>query len=319
MAIGLATGIIAGVSAATSVAGGAIGASAAGNAADAAAKSSLEGTKLTVASNEKMYNQTRADQLPYTAGGSAALGRLDYELGLPSLQTSTQAGYKAGYGPQATSYIPSNGGSPVIGYGAPTSVPAAMNPGTLNTFQQAVSGKAAQYGNGDGRPIPVGKNGVGVPAAQPVSYTADPSYGSLMHDFSTEDFHTDPGYQFTLSEGQKALDRSAAARGGLFSGATLKANDLYNQGAASTEYQNAYNRFQNNRNTRYNYLSNAAGGGQIANNQVAQAGTQYASNIGNAYMTGYGNAGQARASGYIGAANSYNGALTGVNNALGRI
>lgn len=314
--IGTAAAIGIGVAGAVgSVASGAIGAHAAGSAANAAANASLEGTKLTVASNEKMYNQTRSDQLPYMAGGAAALGRLDYELGLPNLQSSTQAGYKAGFGPQGSAYIPSSGGNPVVGYGPPSSTPA-MNPGSLNTFQQGVTGKAAQYGNGDPRTVP-GQNGknAAAPAATTVSYTADPSYGSLMHDFSASDFQTDPGYEFRLSEGQKALDRSAAARGGLFSGEQLKANDQYNQNFASNEFGNAYNRFQNNRNTRYNYLSNAAGGGQVATNQVGQAGAQYASNIGNAYMTGYGNAGAARASGYIGAANSWNGAIGGVTNA----
>jgi hypothetical protein len=37
------------------------------------------------------------------------------------------------------------------------------------------------------------------------------------------DLGQDPGYAFRLSEGQKALDRSAAARGGLISGGAMKA------------------------------------------------------------------------------------------------
>jgi hypothetical protein len=60
----------------------------------------------------------------------------------------------------------------------------------------------------------------------------------------------------------------------------LKANDQYNQNFASNEYQNAYNRYQNNRTTKYNFLSNAAGGGQIAANESRQVGAQYANNIG---------------------------------------
>ena len=52
----------------------------------------------------------------------------------------------------------------------------------------------------------------------------------------------DPGYQFRLSEGLKALDRQAAARGGLISGAALKGAQRYGQDYASGEYQNAYNR-----------------------------------------------------------------------------
>jgi hypothetical protein len=52
----------------------------------------------------------------------------------------------------------------------------------------------------------------------------------------------DPGYQFRLSEGLKALDRQAAARGGLISGSALKAAQRYGQDMASQEYGQAYNR-----------------------------------------------------------------------------
>ena len=52
----------------------------------------------------------------------------------------------------------------------------------------------------------------------------------------------DPSYQFRLSEGEKALQKSAAARGGLMGGGTLKALANYGQQAASQEYQAAFNR-----------------------------------------------------------------------------
>ena len=52
----------------------------------------------------------------------------------------------------------------------------------------------------------------------------------------------DPGYQFRLKQGQQALENSASARGTLRGGAQLKALTDYSQGAASQEYQNAYNR-----------------------------------------------------------------------------
>jgi hypothetical protein len=52
----------------------------------------------------------------------------------------------------------------------------------------------------------------------------------------------DPGYQFRLAEGAKALERSAAARGGALGGAAMKAMARYSQGVASQEYQNAWNR-----------------------------------------------------------------------------
>ncbi len=100
------------------------------------------------------------------------------------------------------------------------------------------------------------------------------------HDFGSGDFHQDPGYDFRMQEGQKALERSAAARGGLQSGGTMRALTRYGQDYASGEYQNAYNRFNNDRTQRFNRLSSVAGIGQQSNNQVAQAGQNYASAAG---------------------------------------
>jgi hypothetical protein len=56
------------------------------------------------------------------------------------------------------------------------------------------------------------------------------------------DMTRDPGYQFRLSEGLKALDRQAAARGGLISGSALKAAQRFGQDYASGEYGAAYGR-----------------------------------------------------------------------------
>lgn len=136
-------------------------------------------------------------------------------------------------------------------------------------------------------------------------------YGSLMRNFGMSDFQQDPGYAFRVSEGLKALDRQAAARGGLISGAALKAAQGYGQDQASQEYQNAFNRYQTNRGSIYGMLSGQQGVGQAATNAMGQAGQNYATNAGNAYM----GAGNARASGYIGQANAFTGALGGAYNA----
>lgn len=55
-------------------------------------------------------------------------------------------------------------------------------------------------------------------------------------------FNASPGYQFRLGEGQRALESSAAARGGLFSGAAGKAMQNYGQNAASQEFDNYVSR-----------------------------------------------------------------------------
>jgi len=138
-----------------------------------------------------------------------------------------------------------------------------------------------------------------------------PDFGKYARDFRMSDFEADPGYAFRLSEGVKALDRSAAARGGLLSGATLKGSQKYGQEMGSLEFQKAYDRYQTNRANQLNPLMGYATGPGMS---ATSASTAAVGNFGNAAATGYGNIGQARASGYIGGANALNSALgTGLN------
>jgi hypothetical protein len=123
--------------------------------------------------------------------------------------------------------------------------------------------------------------------------------------FGMSQFQADPGYAFRLSEGQKALDRSAAARGGLISGGALKAAQRFGQDMGSQEYTNAFNRYQTERNARLNPLQSLAGMAQTSTNQLGAAGQNYANAAGNAL----GAAGQATASGYMGMANAAAGGL----------
>jgi hypothetical protein len=123
--------------------------------------------------------------------------------------------------------------------------------------------------------------------------------------FGMEQFQADPGYAFRMSEGMKGVERSAAARGGLLSGATLKGIQRYGQDLGSQEYTNAFNRYQTERNARLNPLQSLAGIGQTSTNQLVAGGQNYANAAGEAI----GAAGQARASGYMGSANSLSGAL----------
>ena len=55
-------------------------------------------------------------------------------------------------------------------------------------------------------------------------------------------FQTDPGYEFRKAEGERGLDRSAAARGGVISGGHSKDLIRFGQDYASNEYSNVYNR-----------------------------------------------------------------------------
>lgn len=93
----------------------------------------------------------------------------------------------------------------------------------------------------------------------------------------------DPGYGFRLSEGLKALERGAAARGGLVSGAALKAAQRYGQDVASQEFGQAYNR-----------LAGLAQIGPSAAGVMNTLGQQYATGAGNIYGAMGQSAGQAQ-------------------------
>jgi len=141
--------------------------------------------------------------------------------------------------------------------------------------------------------------------------------GSLMKDFSMADFQADPGYQFRMDQGQQALERSAAARGGLLSGAALKDTARFSQGLASQDYQAAFDRFQSNRMNKMNPLLSLAGSAQTASGALGAAGQNFANGAG-AAIGNYGStvgqnitsAGNARASGYVGTANAINNGLS---------
>jgi hypothetical protein len=118
--------------------------------------------------------------------------------------------------------------------------------------------------------------------------------------FGMQQFQQDPGYAFRLKEGQQALDRQAAARGGLISGGALKAAQRYGQEMGSQEYTNAFNRYQAERQARLGPLQSLTGMGQTTAQQIGAAGSNMAGNVGEAYMGGA----NARASGYVGGANA---------------
>jgi hypothetical protein len=113
----------------------------------------------------------------------------------------------------------------------------------------------------------------------------------------------DPGYGFRVSEGQKGLERAAAARGGLISGSALKAATRYGQEMGSQEFGNAYNR-----------MAGLASLGPSAAGVMNNLGQNYSTSASNAYGTIGSNTGNALMS----AANSRASALQGIGSAYGR-
>jgi hypothetical protein len=99
------------------------------------------------------------------------------------------------------------------------------------------------------------------------SGATDPTYMPTTFNHSnvvSDNFTADPSYAWRVSEGNKALDRSAASRGMLLSGAQAKGLTDYNSNVASQEYGNWYNRLdnQNKYNLQGDLTTNAQNFGQ---------------------------------------------------------
>lgn len=147
-------------------------------------------------------------------------------------------------------------------------------------------------------------------------YTALKDIGELRPlltaQFGPEQFeqYLDPSMEFRRKLGEQSTARLANMGGGALSGNTLRALTDYGQGLASTEYGNAFERFQNERTNIYNTLANIAGMGQGAVN----TGVSAAQNFGQ-QMTGL-TTGQAAAlgAGQVGAANAIGGSAQNIGN-----
>jgi len=148
-------------------------------------------------------------------------------------------------------------------------------------------------------------------------YTALKDIGELRPlltaQFGEDQFnqYLDPSMAFRQKLGEQSTARLANVGGGALSGNTLRSLTDYGQGLASTEYGNAFERFQNERTNIYNTLANIAGMGQGAVNTGVTAGQNFG-----AQMTGLTTgAGAAQAAGAVGAANAYGGAAQNIGNA----
>lgn len=329
----------------TDIIGGAMQADAAQSAADTQA----DAGKYAADKQYEMYNQQRADFKPFRDVGVSANSRLAYLMGLSpngGATTAAPATSAAPKPPTATVQPAAQAGTQVYPGVYAGSVLSSMNPAQYYDAYQKTGTWAKNNSFEDylklmGSWDPVNKKPVGptadiygkpvknVPLTTAQTYSAlgnntakapvvtnnaskDPAYGSLARSFSMSDFEQDPGYAFRLNEGQKALERSAAARGGLLSGAQGKAMQRYGQDMGSQEYTNAYNRFNTNQGNLFNRLSSLSGGGQTATSNLATLGANAANNAGN-YST---QAANASAAGTIQAGNAWSSGLTSAGDSL---
>lgn len=137
--------------------------------------------------------------------------------------------------------------------------------------------------------------------------------GELSRRFTQQDFETDPGYQFRLEQGNRGLMNALNARGLGGSGAMVKEATRYNQGAASDEYTNAYNRFIQGGDSIYNRLAGLSNTGQTTSQQLSKLGQDYSGQ----YASNVGQAANARASQYAAKAQAYQQGLDALSGAGG--
>lgn len=295
------------------LASGYMSSKAAGDAADAQSAAANQANET----QRYMYDTTRKDNAPFMERGNAAGNRLQYLLGLsaPGKGTTSSNNTLAG-----ARLVDTSGGIPQYNADLYNS-----NPAYRAAWDEVAAGHFAKYGQNynqwsDGSRIEdVLRSKLADQISQDTSTAqqaqdSDPAYGSLMRRFSMDDLNNDPvyktGLQFGLDEGNKGIERQAAASGSMLSGATLKALSKYATDYAGTKAGEAYNRFTNDQTTTYNRLAGVAGTGQQANALVDSAGMNTANNISQNQL-GVGNA---RAASAIGSANGWSSAIgQGIN------
>lgn len=239
----------------------------------------------------RQFDLTREDFAPYREVGERGLYTLEDYLGLSTpesrlARTGVLAPTREQFTTAGTPGAYRWGGMTAAGLG-----PRTFTPGTPARFDEAGYNTAlADY----------------LRASEGAEATSE-GYGSLLERFTGEDLTSEPGYEFGLSEGEKAIDRSARGRGSFDSGATLKALLRYGTDYAGTKYNEAFNRDAASKSSIYNMLAGITGTGQTATGQVATAGSNASTNIANLL----GQQGDARAAGIVGGANAWNQAVSG--------
>lgn len=309
---------------------GLAGAAMSSSAAKSAARTQKDAATYAADVQREMFDISRAQQMPFMASGYAANDVLSRLLGLaPTTGRNVDA---------STATLPAQGwqsrwdenNGRLLGdtYLPPDVTTVDKGGGWYEVYHQ---GKRVGYlrpGGPNGRfindtgwqmPQPNAPEYAGKDATQSITGAALDEHGyaqdntGLPTGFLTQLFTPDafkagmdPGYQWRLQQGAQGVMNTAAAGSGALSGPALKALMDYNQGAASQEYQAAFNRFQTQQGNIFQRLTAMAELGQNAAAGVGKQAVATGGNIG-ANIVGGANA---AAAGQIGAANAWGGALS---------
>lgn len=307
------------IPAAVSLIGGAMSSGATSDAANTAASATNHAADLQY----QMWQQNKADVAPWLNTGNLALSQLATYLGLAAPPGSTAPA----------------GGNAMIAAPNAAPNPGTTLPGSTNTLsgppQRGQSGwyngnyyEDGQFVGGFGIPqsmlpqtatpgVPTPREtGMGMTGSNALAAFGgnpnDPNFGMLTRQFTPGDLTKDPGYEFRLTQGLDAIKNQASALGGVNSGATLKALSDYAQGQASSEYNNAFNRWNTTLNNIFSRLSTVAGTGANSALQMAGIGSNVAANAGSLVSQ----AGQFAGAGQLGSANALAAGIQGAGPSL---
>ena len=286
-----------------------------------AANTQAGGQIQAAQTQQNMFNTINAQEQPFIQGGYTALNALLYGMGLPGSGTGVGTGTGTAMPTRdqftTTTQAPTDGFH-IFGITPPSNSTVTFDQAGFdramaawNASQHAptsgpgsVTGGAPQgsVGGGGGALL----DGIGGMFG-PNGPTANPpiqgvGLGQLVKNFSPTDFlnNLDPGYQFQLQTGGQAIRNADTPGVGALSGPALKDLMNFNQGMASTGYNNAFNRFQTQNNNIFSRLSAIAGLGQNAASNTGTAGTSLGTGIAQAQAAAAGS----QAAGIVGATNS---------------
>jgi len=290
-AVALAVG--AGVAGVAGMAGSMMGANANASAMDKA--SQIQSQQYTETKNA--LNQGKTEALgyidPYAKTGRSALDALSYGMGLSGgtpnawdIPTNTKVGQSND--PIWDYVLQQNlsGGGKIKG-----NLTDPENAGLLKQLQSQYTNLSQQAGAASGANAGVGQGSLSNYGQE--QYKQDVGYTPMVN--SLAELQATPGYQFQLEQGLQGVNNSAAARGGLLSGANMKAINNYAQGQAATGYQGAWDRAQSayqnafGRNQqKFTNLQSMANNGQTAAANQGQASLSVGTGLAGA-STAYGN------------------------------
>jgi hypothetical protein len=252
-------------------------------------------TKEATALQREIYEQTRGDVQPWYQAGVGGINKLADLLGVSGGSVQGRDDIYNELLPQYTQQQTTQGGGMWTGmdgalFGSEDEATGSYdyNPWEMTGTKAPRGGVTQQYAPQTTESIDYDALNAAVEERLGSQGTPE-GYGSLLERFDMSKFEEDPGYQYRQDEAQKALERQMSAQGVTLGGggygevnpAAMRAMQEQSQGLASQEYNNAYNRYENDQNSTYNRLAGIAGMGQQSTGIMSGAGQNYATNAGN--------------------------------------